>query len=311
MRLSGLAAALAAAFVIPAAVAQEPDIVVTGQRLQEAVHTFAETVSAPVAADNQLARWDDEICPSVAGLGQRQAQALIDRIAYRANQIGLDPGASGCQANVLIYYTPDSDTFTRQFVQHERSLFGYFHEENISTLGHDALEDFIATPRAVRAWHVTRRVESQGFQIPSQNARQDPGPGRAFRDVNRVPSHGSRLNQSIRQDFARVIVIIDGRRAQGHTLNAIADYVAMTALAQLDANADTSGRPTILNLFTDTTATAPTEMTDWDLAYLQGVYGMTREAASSREQVNEISTRMLNQINHAPEPATAPPPANM
>jgi hypothetical protein len=298
-----VAASLAFAAMLAAyAAAQEPDIVVVGQPLDEAVRAFADEVSAPIVADDQLARWDGELCPGVAGLGQRQAQALIDRVDYRAHQLGLSLGSSGCDANVLIFYTSNSDAFTRGLFERDRTLFGYYYENNINTLGRAALEEFVNTPRAVRSWHVTRRVEASGFAIGSDTTRpkacagSDPRAA-AFANVQIVESQGSRLRQTVRQDFARVIVIIDGRRAQGRTLNAIADYVAMVSLAQLDPGADTRGRPTILNLFDDDASSAATELTAWDLAYLQGVYAMTREAASSREQVSEISARMTDQLD--------------
>ena len=57
--------------------------------------------------------------------------------------------------------------------------------------------------------------------------------------------------------------------------------------------------PTILNLF-KATQNAPAAMTDWDLAYLQGLYNATREAANSRQQRAQIVERIAASVT-APE----------
>ena len=289
-------AALATALVCspPPAPAQEPEIVVEGRRQREAIQDFVGAASVAVSADNQLARWQGDICPGVLGLRQDQAQAFIDRIALRAYQLGIDTGASGCTPNLMIFVAPDANAFARQLFENDRSLFAYLYEQNISTRGHQALEDFLNTPRPVRWWHVVRRTTADGMRLASSNARESSGGG--FRDAQTLRSEGSRLRQAIRQEFARAIVVIDASRTAGTPLAALADYVAMAALAQLDPDADYSANPTILNLFTAPEATRPHELTSWDLAYLQGLYSVTPEAASVTQQHAEITLRMARDL---------------
>lgn len=291
-------AALAAALVFsphPAS-AQAPEIVVEGRRQREAIRDFVATASVAVSADNQLARWQGDICPGVLGLRPDQAQALIDRIALRAYQLGIDTGASGCTPNLMIFVAPDANAFARQLFENDRSLFAYFYEQNISTRGHEALQDFLNTPRPVRWWHVTRRTTAEGMRLASSNARESSEPGALFRDAQVLRSSGSRLRQAIRQEFARAIVVIDAGRTAGTPLAALADYVSMAALAQLDPGADYSANPTILNLFTAPEAARPHELTAWDLAYLQGLYSVTPEAASATQQHAEITLRMAREL---------------
>jgi hypothetical protein len=89
MAFAGLAAVLAAS----GAAAQEPvdsdAIVVTGRQVQDMARAFADTVSAPPARENQLARFQASICPGVMGLNQRQGQFVVDRLAQRAMALGL------------------------------------------------------------------------------------------------------------------------------------------------------------------------------------------------------------------------------
>lgn len=294
-----IAAALAAALVFcpPPAFAQEqPEIVVEGNRQQNAIQEFVGTASVPVSADNQLARWQSDICPGVLGLQQDQAQAFIDRIALRAYQLGIDTGASGCTPNLMIFFAPDASAFARQLFENDRSLFAYFYEQNISTRGHEALDDFLNTARPVRWWHVTRRTTAEGMRLASSNAREGVPGHSLFRDVQSLRSTGSRLRQPIRQEFARAIVVIDATQTAGTPIAAMADYVAMAALAQLDPGAEFPGHSTILNLFSAPEAQRPRELTAWDLAYLQGLYSVTPEAASATQQNSEIAHRMEREL---------------
>ncbi|CAN0427258.1 unnamed protein product, partial [Phaeothamnion confervicola] len=112
----------------------------------------------------------------------------------------------------------------------------------------------------------------------------------------------SLIKRSTRQDFAMAFVIVDGRRLQGLDLTAVADYIAMASLAQLDPEADTSGYPSILNLFKPhpEESSTPASMTDWDMAYLRGLYEATRESASANRQQGEIA-RSMNKDLSAPQ----------
>jgi hypothetical protein len=293
---STISAALAAALAFSSqlALAQEPEVVVEGRRQEEAIREFIDTASAAVSADNQLAMWQGDICPGILGVRREQAQAFIDRIALRAYQFGIETGASGCQPNVFIFFAPDANAFSRQLFEDDRSLFAYFYEQNISTRGHAALEDFLGAPRPVRWWHVTRRTTAEGMRLASSNARQDPREG--FKGVQVVRSEGSRLRQAIRQEFARAIIVVDASQIAGVPLPAVADYVAMVTLAQIEPDAALSGHATILNLFTAGGEARPTELTAWDLAYLQSLYHATPEAASTGLQFGEMTHRMEREL---------------
>ena len=116
----------------------QPDIVVTGVR-PEQIQAFVEQVSAVPPSVDQIARWDDNICMSVAGLSEEQGQHVVDRISHRAEAVGLDAGRGGCRPNVYMFFADEADTFARRLVDERKSLFAYYHEEHIVTLGQAAL----------------------------------------------------------------------------------------------------------------------------------------------------------------------------
>jgi hypothetical protein len=284
-----VAAALFWAAPLSGALAQtqsEP-IIVTG-RTPETTQAFVEQVAAAPEAADQLARWDREICTSVVGLPARQGQYLADHIAQRAFAVGLQPGAPGCHGNVAVFVTSDSDAMARRLFEEDPDLFAYRSENNVSTLGQAAFEQFLSSQRPVRWWHVAHTVGADGISLSG-----DASAG-GISNAAVARSRGSRLSNDTRQDLARVVIIVDARRVGGVQLSALADYVAMVALAQIDPFADTSSYPTVLNLFTPPAGASPvTAMSDWDLAFLDGLYNASRHAVSAQQQEREIVRRML------------------
>ena len=150
--LAGLALGLLAS--AGAAAAQEPapapseEVVVTGQRTEEAIRAFVDEVSVAMGSADQLARWDRRICPGVAGLRGRYAQFVIDRMAQRAFDVGLDVGDTGCSANILIIVTLDPDAMAQQLLDDHPDALGYFSERGRNTLGRTALRAFVDVRRA-------------------------------------------------------------------------------------------------------------------------------------------------------------------
>lgn len=273
---------------LPGALAQTaPDIVITGVR-PEQTQSFVQQLAAISPMADQLPRWDAMVCTSVAGMPARQAQFLADRIAQRAAAVGLQPGGPGCVPNVAIFVTGESDTFARQLFEQDRTLFAYFQSNGVSTLGQQALDDFLSTPRAVRWWHVSETFGADGMSLAGDASRG------GLENAPAVRSNGSRLSGNTREDLMQAIVIIDARRVQGVQLASLADYVALVALAQINPHAATAEYPTILNLFegTQVNASGPAALTQWDEAFLDALYKSARNASNQRVQQNEIARRM-------------------
>ncbi len=270
------------------AAAQDADIVVTG-RTPESAQRFIQHVSVAPATADQLARWDHFICTGIAGLPARQAQFIADRIAQRANAVGLAPGAPGCAPNVSVIVTAESDAAAQRMYAENGTLFAFQQSSNITTLDEASLNAFLHAPRAVRWWHVSERLSADGTAL-----RGDASQG-GMANAPAVRSAGSRLQSDTRQDLSRVIIIVDARRVGSVQVASLADYIAMVALAQINPNAQIGGYPTILSLF-DTRSgneAPPSAMTEWDLGYLDGLYHATRNAHSVQQQQAEIAQRML------------------
>jgi hypothetical protein len=104
------------------------------------------------------------------------------------------------------------------------------------------------------------------------------------------------LNQNQVRAIIRSTVIVDARQTDGVSTEALADYISLVALAEVDPDADTQKFPTILNLWRGQ-ADMPA-MTTWDWAYLNGLYKAELRISGSispvrsRFQLNEIARSM-------------------
>lgn len=281
------------------------EIVVTGERMRTILHDFVADISTP-SGDNQIARWDHRICTGVFGMTNRdQAQFVADRIAQRAFSIGLDASAPGCRANIVIFITPDANALSHTLATEYRNLLAVHHDRNVQTRGLGALDGFANSTRPVRWWHVTDTVSQDGFRMNPANdhsAFNGEGSSMGMGAQVRVFSP-SRLRQAVRQDFSRVIIVVDARQAAGHRLDALADYLAMVSLAQLQPSIETASYPSVLNLFSSDQSV--TGMTNWDIAYLDGLYHAPRNANSARDQEGRIVDRMDRTLNQ-PDPQAPP-----
>ncbi|MBC7768017.1 MAG: hypothetical protein H7124_04470 [Phycisphaerales bacterium] len=283
--LIALALTCAAPAIAAAQSVDEEEIVVTGQRVREMVRAFVQEVAPPEMSEEQMARWNSRYCPLMAGIPARQAQYLVDRMSQRAHELGLRPGDENCQANVLVFVTPDADVLA-QALAGDHDLVAYYNNaEYGNTLGRDALAEFVASDAPVRWWHVAQTVDSQGQILDNDG------------DVTRAQA--SRLYRATRQDFNRVLVIVDARQAAGLNFEALGDYLAMVTLAQLDARANASAVPSILNLFSERAINggASARLTDWDQAYLRGLYDAPRHAPNTDAQERAIAREMEDTLS--------------
>ncbi|HYD86123.1 MAG TPA: hypothetical protein VEA80_01485 [Vitreimonas sp.] len=290
----------------------DEEIVVTGQRLREAAHQYAETIALAPARADQYARWSARLCPSIAGLAPSEAQTLIDHMALRAREVGVEAERSGCSPNLIIIFAPDANRLAREIVDTRRDLMGYYTADDVVTAGREALEEFATSARPVRWWHVSRTVTADGRQLADTDSRvgrgtadalaaaqgrpnEAAGLGNGLRGVEATRSQGTRTRRATRQDFSFALVIVDAPSVSRFAPAQVADYLAMAALVQLNPDADLSAFPSILNLF-QSPETAPPGLTEWDRAYLQGLYSATREAANATRHRADIARRIAENV---------------
>jgi len=274
---SGGAAAPEAA---PSASTEQPTtvegVVVTAAP-RETISEFIREIAEPARRGGKLARWNRTICPATLGLQRKYAQYMNDRLAAVAIESGLKVGRPGCRPDILIIVSSETEKLLAEMAEDHKDLFAVrrWSYERTSSGGSQSFESFIQSERPVRWWHVAEEV---------------PADGRGFgSDDKTVRVEATRLRSTMREDFAFVIIVVDARQAEGVGYQAIADYVAMVSLAQLNPDVNSTQVPTILNLFERKgTPEAPTGLTDWDKAYLRSLYGTRADAPDARSQRGRI-----------------------
>ncbi len=275
------------------------DIVVERRSLDDATRDFVGEIAAPVR-NRGLARWHRGVCVGALSLQAEAAQYLVDRVSTVAEDLGLNPGDPGCEPNVIIIGTDDGQAMARSLVDFRRRAF----DTNISgaNLSDRALEAFQNSDRLIRWWHVSLPVDSETGDPAVRIPGQCKGACDSVFDYAPTISvfAASRLRSQIRDDLSRVIVVVDIDALEAASFEQIADYVAMVALAQIDPEAETAGFNTILNLFDPTVATDRL-LTDWDTAYLQGLYAAEQSQIGSRRNAGAVASAMADQRLETPE----------
>jgi len=91
--------------------------------------------------------------------------------------------------------------------------------------------------------------------------------------------------------MAWTIVIVDMSKTEAAPFGALADYISMVSLAQIDPDGDLSGQSTILNLFDAPDMAGG--LTQWDKDYLAALYTASDDPVSASQQENGVVRALL------------------
>lgn len=313
--MSSLSAVLALTFALAAgtASAQEPltqtpparppaqldDVVVEGRQLEALVRNFVTEVSNP-ANNRGLARWNRPICVGAVNLRNDVGQYVVDRISDVARELEVEAGEPGCRPNILIVAADDGAALASAIVEDRPRNFDLRH--NGTDAGTRAFRNFRTGDQPVRWWQISMPIDSEtGGRAVRLPGDIDPASGQPAAPAIHVFA-ASRLRTQIRDDMVRSVIIIDVERLAGANLIQLGDYLALVALAQVDAEADTSAFPTILNLFADP-ASAPAGLTDWDRSYLTALYEHDQLRINRNSQVRAVAEAVTRDRREAAETA--------
>lgn len=278
-------------------------VVVEGRRLtpeqrEQSVSAFVRSLSAPTRRD-RLARWNRRVCPGVVGLPARQGQFIVERMAQEARALNLEVGGPGCTPNILVLASSEPEQAARRLRQKHPKYFaaGSGQGQLATGGGGQSIQTFVSTPRAVRWWHVAEMVGADGqpisfIEVPDP-ALPEGASGIAVPLVQGTIS--SRLTSMVREDLTRAVLIVDMKRVRGVSYEALASYLSMAALAQLDPQGERGDLSSVMSLFgpEGRNPQAPGTLTRWDRAYLRGLYAAPANARSLHAQRGAIRRSLL------------------
>ncbi|MBA3068334.1 MAG: hypothetical protein FP825_07635 [Hyphomonas sp.] len=271
---------------------RNPTVVVTGSRKEQA-KAFVQEIAPQgwQGAARGVPRWKSPICVGVIGPQVQQGKFIADTISVRAEAVGLETGEPGCSTNLLVIATARPQELLMEMAERHRAVFGFAGDAKTDTSGSDdSLSEFVANDRPVRWRQVIETIGADGIPLDG-----DPRTGQGGIPTNLpiVRGDATRLRSNVSRQLSRVIIVIDTSQTAGLSLAQVSDYLAFVALADVDPDADLSGFPSILNLFSAQTDHV-TEMSDWDKAYLASLYSAKLNAASGTMQYNEITARLAD-----------------
>ena len=240
-------------------------ITVQGERERDFVrHQISTYVSAIAPPQGEaLGRWErwTPLCPLVAGLPDAEGEYLLKRVSQIAVESGAPLAPKQCKANLYFVFSSHPDALIEAWSHRDPWMF-----DDDSRQGGTIIHRFLHATTAARAWYnvVYTRYDGLPMAMMSETA------------------HAWGL---LAHDLWSVIVIIDARRAKGASYGQLAAYIAMIGLAQIRLDAKLGDAPTILQLFADPAKAPRLGLSEWDRAYLKGLYSTTSSDISQRLEI--------------------------
>lgn len=256
----------------------EPEaIVVTADRLRQAEVSAdqARVITLQPPIDKPMPRRYSPVCVRLFGIGPAYGQQMKQQIEHNIAVLGLLIGKRGCQPNVLIGFVRDSKAEVASLVKSDPTLF--------ETLSSFEIDRVFGGSGVAQIWHATevRSADGRAIPIAELNIPME-GVVRKVETGYNSQYQGGRLSSPIRNDITATILVFDRDRANGKTVQQLADYATFRVLApvqdfvQVEPNAISS----ILMLFTPG-ANMPDGLTEFDWAFLSAFYKLDRGAKAS------------------------------
>jgi hypothetical protein len=296
----GMASAGQSGATEPAAVSHEtenmPQVTIEAQRrsLQPRVHTFVYDITARVDSVDSLSRWNQPICPLVAGLPLEQGEAVLTRLSQIVSAAGAKLAPQKCDdPNFYVVVTSEPQRVLKKWRARAPFMFGPVPPRD----GKQSIEQFIHSERPIRVWYTTELVDY--YHAPAGTTDFDLG-----QDFGGAPSimvwTDPRLTWPALLMLHSVIIVVDEKRVKGYTLGQLTDYVGMIGLTQINLDSAQQVGPSILHLFAAASPAGdrPGGLSSWDQAFLKGLYSTEQ---GSRWQRSAIVTQVVRELVQ-PEP---------
>ena len=256
--------------------------IVTGQKAppDAVIKSFVDSRAASAPALGKMAKWAHGLCPVTAGLPPAHNMLVTRRVREVAAMVDAPLLAeANCKPNIDIVFTRRPQVLLDRVRIENPVLLGYHVK---------AEAEKIATVRyPIQAWYTTETEDEQGLrQIDNPQDRHGSDmiiPAGAnpacpngctwhFPYARTMKISGSRISDGLRSELFHVMVVIDLDRITGLEIGALADDIAVMALAQPQSFEACLTPPSIINLVTQECADKSKAITEMDLAYLRGLY---------------------------------------
>lgn len=272
------------------------------------IEHYVEKRMSPTRMVNRMARWRRPICPLTAGLGDKYAKYLTQRIRDVAAAVGAPVNADpGCKPNIEVVFTTTPQAFMDGVRKTGPAFLGYYDNNKQA-------DEMAKVRHRIQAWYTTESLDMDGSaQVDSgqcngigtviNNFTVEAAPGQSGGGVVPVTlnlgcarmmhANGSRLNNGYDSGFYNVLIVAEPAKLYDYEVGSLADYVVMLALSQPPELEACQDLPSISNLLAKGCTSVATKITDGDLAFLKGLYnapsgyGLGAQQATIRYQMEK------------------------
>jgi hypothetical protein len=292
---SAAAVALLAATPASATGGAPPETVPAGSNLSGVTVTPAPKANALVdptsqfvrehlpenAFTEQYPRFRDAVCVKVQGLPEEFNAFVAKRIVEVAAQVKAPVAApADCTPNVNVIFTPSPKAQLDDIAKRRDVLMGYHLPSQVKKL--------TTFNRPIEAWYVTRTRDDHGESFLEFD---NPIPWNRPGGQKPVGRAGSRLGNGLSAEVVHSLILADANKVSDEKIGAVADYIAVLALARWQGLDHCNSMPTILNLMADgcDRESAPQAATAQDLALLTGLYSVEARELGSQQRATIAS----------------------
>jgi hypothetical protein len=231
--------------------------------------------AGPVLADpgdDPPPRFEDAVCPGVAGLQTATAEYLVGRIRQNAEALGRRMARpETCEPNLIVAFVDDGQA-ELQRMDRDRS---YAFVEMTPTERRELLAQEGPVHVLSRVWTRTR----DGLSVYRRESLSEPAQATMWM------AH-SKIYSASRHDIVHAMILFDRAAVRGMNVDQLADYATLRAFVHEPPTQMAIGTETILNLFDAPPGARPTGLTTFDHALLAGLYeGIPNLNGAAREAV--------------------------
>jgi hypothetical protein len=274
--------------------AEEPSqesVVVQGQR-REIAQALRKLITP--AASEQLARFEDEVCPMVIGMPRDWTAKLIKMIRDNVIAVGGKIGKPGCKVNAPVIFIDQPLELIQALAKEEPGFFNMTPRQ---------LEKFTAVPRAVASWHVTDTFTRDGVETGQMGSLSAAGAALPTNAKVVRQAGASRIYSNIREDMLVGFVVIDRQQTPGKSLRQLADLATMHLLLDVNQEAGERDPGSILSLFEarGEGLAPPARLSRFDRGALKGFYTQRENNRTAAQQANNIARAIEKGAGEEPE----------
>jgi hypothetical protein len=228
----------------------------------------------------KIARWESGICPVIVGQSPAVANLVTGQVRGIAKAVGAPINDQpSCQPNIEIVFTTTPQALLDDIRAHETDYLGY-------AAGSAEREKLATVTRPIQAWYTTATTDLRGISRVDSARPRGALPDARFASVT-----GNHLTDGTRSALNHVIIVVDPGKLAGQEISPLTDYIAVLALAQLNAPDSCLELPSVVNLLASGCRLKAAGLTATDLAFLRGLYKMS-PAAGLISQQNDIAGQM-------------------